>query len=152
MRVSVIGGSTVDDETYAEARRLGRELASRGHVVVCGGYGGVMEAVCRGAKEEGGRTVGVLSGSNPDAANEYVDVPVATNMGHARNALVVLNGEAVIAVDGAYGTLSEIAHALVLGRRVVGLGTHDVEGVIDADTVDEAVSRVERVSGGQRDS
>lgn len=143
MRVSVIGGSTVDDETYEEARELGRLLAERGHTVVCGGYGGVMEAVCRGAKEENGTTVGVLSGDDPDEANEYVDVPVATNMGHARNALVVLNGEAVIAVDGAYGTLSEIAHALVLGKTVIGLDTHDVEGVEEAGKPHDAVETVE---------
>lgn len=143
MRISVIGGSTVDDETYEEARKLGRLLARNGHTVVCGGYFGVMEAVCRGAKEEDGTTVGVLSGDDPDEANRYVDVPVATNMGHARNALVVLNGKAVVAVDGAYGTLSEIAHALVLGRRVVGLDTHDIEGVEPVETPREAVERVE---------
>ncbi|MDZ7687986.1 MAG: TIGR00725 family protein [Halobacteriales archaeon] len=145
MRVSVIGGSTVDDETYEEARELGRLLARRGHTVVCGGYFGVMEGVCRGAKEEDedACTVGVLSGDDTDEANEYVDVPVATNMGHARNALVVLNGEAVIAVDGAYGTLSEIAHALVLGRTVVGIDTHNVEGVESVETPQEAVERVE---------
>jgi len=144
MRVSVIGGSTVDRETYEEARELGRVLAREGHTVVCGGYGGVMEAVCRGASEEGGRTVGVLSGGDPDEANEYVDVPVATNMGHARNVLVVLNGEAIIAVDGAYGTLSEIAHSLVLGKTVVGLDTHDVNGVESVGTPREAVERIER--------
>jgi uncharacterized protein (TIGR00725 family) len=149
MRISVIGGSTVDDETYGEARELGRVLAEAGHTVVCGGYYGVMEAVCRGAKKEDGTTVGVLSGDDPGAANEYVDVPVATNMGHARNALVVLNGDAVIAVDGAYGTLSEIAHALVLGRTVVGLETHDIEGVESAGTPKEAVERVEAGSDGQ---
>jgi len=143
MRISVIGGSTVDDEKYEVAQKLGRLLARRGHTVVCGGYYGVMEGVCRGAKEEDGTTVGVLSGDDPDAANEYVDVPVATNMGHARNALVVLNGDAVVAVDGAYGTLSEIAHALVLGKKVVGLDTHDVEGVESVETPHEAVERVE---------
>lgn len=143
MRVSVIGGSTVDGDTYEEARELGRLLAERGHTVVCGGYGGVMEAVCRGAKEEGGTTVGVLSGDDPDAANDYVDVPVATNMGDARNALVVLNGERVVAIDGAYGTLSEIAHALVLGKTVVGLDTHDVEGVKSVETPHDAVELLE---------
>ena len=149
MRISVIGGSTVDDETYEEARELGRLLAERGHTVVCGGYGGVMEAVCRGANEEGGTTVGVLSGDDPDEANNYVDVPVVTNMGHARNALVVLNGDAVIAVDGAYGTLSEIAHALVLEKTVVGLDTHDIEGVESVGTPQEAVERVEDVGSGK---
>jgi len=145
MRVSVIGGSTVDEETYEVARELGRLLAERGHIVVCGGYGGVMEAVCRGAKDGGGTTVGVLSGEDPDEANEYVDVPVATNMGHARNALVVLNGDAVVAVDGTYGTLSEIAHTLVLEKTVVGLDTHEVDGVESVGTPHEAVERVEDV-------
>jgi len=143
MRVSVIGGSTVDDGTYEAARELGRLLASRGHVVVCGGYFGVMEGVCRGAREEGGTTVGVLSGEDPDDANDYVDVPVATNMGEARNALVVLNGDAVVAVDGSYGTLSEIGHALSLGKVVVGLDTHDIEGVVGVETPEDAVERVE---------
>ncbi len=147
MRVSVIGGATVEEETYETARELGRILGERGHTVVCGGYFGVMEGVCRGAKEEGGTTVGVLSGDNPDDANDYVDVPVATNMGEARNALVVLNGEAVIAVDGSYGTLSEIGHALSRGKHVVGLNTHDVEGVVDVETPREAVDRVEQASG-----
>ena len=149
MRVSVIGGSTVDEETYEEARELGGVLAERGHVVVCGGYGGVMEGVCRGANEREGTTVGVLSGDEPDEANEYVDFPVATNMGDARNALVVLNGDAVIAVDGSYGTLSEIAHALVLGRTVVGLDTHDVDGVETVGTPQEAVEHIEEVGRGQ---
>jgi uncharacterized protein (TIGR00725 family) len=143
MRVSVIGGSTVDDETYEEARELGRLLARRGHTVVCGGYGGVMEAVCRGAKEKDGRTVGVLSGGDTDEANDYVDVPVATNMGHARNALVVLNGEKVVAVDGASGTLSEIGHALSLGKEVIGIETHDVDGVTDVEAPHEAVEVLE---------
>jgi len=141
MRVSVIGGSTVDDETYADARELGRLLALDGHTVVCGGYYGVMEAVCRGAKDadETATTVGLLSGDDPGEANDYVDVPVATGMGRARNALVVLNGDAAVAVDGAYGTMSEIAHALDLGRRVVGLDTHGIEGVEHAGSPDEAV-------------
>lgn len=149
MRISVIGGSTADEDTYDEAHELGRVLAEGGHTVVCGGYYGVMEAVCRGAKKEGGTTVGVLSGDDHGAANEYVDVPVATNMGHARNALVVLNGDAVVAVDGAYGTLSEIAHALVLGKTVVGLDTHDVDGVESVGTPKEAVERVELGDYGQ---
>lgn len=147
MRVSVIGGSSVDDETYGVARRLGNLLARNGHTVVCGGYFGVMEAVCRGAKEEDeeARTVGVLSGDDPDEANDYVDVPVATGMGNARNTIVVLNGEAVVAVDGAYGTLSEIAHALDHGQTVIGLGTHDVDEVVDVETPQEALERIERL-------
>jgi len=145
MRVSVIGGSTTDEQTYEKARELGRLLARNGHTAVCGGHFGVMEAVCRGAKEEDDEalTVGVLSGDDPGDANDYVDVPVATGMGNARNALVVLNGEAVVAVDGAYGTLSEIAHALDIGKTVVGLDTHDVDGVVGVETPEEALERVE---------
>jgi len=93
MRVSVIGGSTVTDERYAVARQLGRELGERGREVVCGGLTGVMEAVCRGARECGGHTIGVLPGEDRATANEFVKTAIATGMGHSRNALVVLNGD-----------------------------------------------------------
>lgn len=147
MRVSVIGGSRVDEETASVAESLGRELGRRGHEVVCGGLTGVMTAVARGADEAGGRTIGILPGADPAAANPHVDVPVATGMGAARNVMVVLNGEAAIAVDGATGTLSEIAHALDLGRPVAGLDTHDVDGVAAVDSPAAAVDYVESVSG-----
>lgn len=143
MRVSVIGGSGVDDQLYDRAREVGRLLGERGHGVVCGGLGGVMEAVCRGAGEGGGDTVGILPGENRRRANEYVDTAVATGMGNARNALVVLNGDAAIAVDGSTGTLSEIALALDYGRPVAGIETHDIEGVEAVETPREAVAYVE---------
>lgn len=142
MRVSVIGGSTVTDEEYALAERVGRELAARGHTVVCGGLTGAMEAVCEGAARAGGETVGILPGEDPAAANEYVDVAVATGMGDARNALVALNGDAAIAVDGGSGTLSEIALALNRDLPVAGLRTHDVAGV---EAVADPVAAVEYV-------
>lgn len=142
MRVSVIGGSTVTDEEYDLAKRVGRELADRGHTVVCGGLTGAMEAVARGASEAGGETFGILPGEDPDEANEYVDVAVATGIGDARNALVALNGDAAIAIDGGYGTLSEIALALNEKIPVAGLRTHDVEGV---EAVDDPVAAVEYV-------
>ncbi|MGM0685302.1 MAG: TIGR00725 family protein, partial [Halobacteriota archaeon] len=123
MRVSVIGGSSVPPETAAVAERLGERLADRGHTVVCGGLGGVMEAVCRGAREEGGETIGILPTDRRSDANPHVTVPIATGMGHARNALVVLNGDAAIAVDGTHGTLSEIGLALAHGRAVAGIDT-----------------------------
>jgi uncharacterized protein (TIGR00725 family) len=144
MRVSVIGGSTVPEAEYETARAVGRLLGERGHEIVCGGLTGVMEAVCRGAREAGGRTIGILPGSDRAAANEYVDVAVATGMGNARNALVVLNGDAAIAVDGSTGTLSEVALALDYGRPVAGLSTHDVAGVEAVETPDAAVAYVER--------
>jgi len=143
MRVSVIGGGTVTAEEYDAAREVGRLLGDRGHVVVCGGHGGVMEAVCEGASAAGGRTVGILPGEDPRAANEYVDVPVATGLGHARNALVVLNGDAVVAVAGESGTLTELGFALVYGRPVVGLNTHELPGVDAVDTPEAAVEYVE---------
>jgi uncharacterized protein (TIGR00725 family) len=145
MRVSVIGGSTVTEEEYTTARELGRILATRNHEVVCGGLTGVMEAVCRGAREKDGHTIGILPGSDRDAANDYVQTPIATGMGNARNALVVLNGEAVVAIDGGTGTLSELALALDYGHPVAGLDTHHVEGVDGIEHVESADEAVEYV-------
>ncbi|WP_418282159.1 TIGR00725 family protein [Halorubrum sp. DTA98] len=144
MRVSVIGGSTVPPDTAAVAEELGERLASRGHTVVCGGLGGVMEAVCRGAREAGGETVGILPTDRRDDANSHVTTPIATGLGHARNALVVMNGDAAVAVDGSYGTLSEIGLALAHGRPVAGLDSHDVDGVEPVDSPAEAIEYVER--------
>lgn len=146
MRVSVIGGSSVTDAEYATARDLGVELAEREHTVVCGGLGGVMEAVCRGASEAGGETIGILPTDRVADANPYVTTPIATGLGHARNALVVLNGAAVIAVDGGGGTLSEIGYGNVYDRPIAGLGTHDVTGVEACETPSGAVAYVERTT------
>jgi len=146
MRVSVIGGSRVTDERYEQAREVGRLLADRGHTVVCGGLGGVMEAVCAGADERDGHTVGILPGEQRAAANDHVDTAIATGLGNARNGLVVLNGDAVVAVDGSSGTLSELGHALDMGRPVAGLDTHRIEGVDGVEHVEtptEAVDYVE---------
>ncbi|MXR52232.1 TIGR00725 family protein [Halovenus sp. WSH3] len=143
MRVSVIGGASVSEATYRRAREVGRLLGERGHEVVCGGRGGVMEAVCRGARETGGHTIGILPGADRAAANRYVETPIATGMGNARNALVVLNGDAVIAIDGSTGTLSELGLALDYGRPVAGLDTHDIDGVEAVDAPDAAVEYVE---------
>lgn len=146
MRVSVVGGSSVTDAQYDLAVAVGESLGECGHTVVCGGLGGVMEGVCRGAQEVGGETIGLLPGSDPRAANEYVDTAIATGMGDMRNPLVVRNGDAVIAIDGASGTLSEIAHALVLGRPVAGLDTHEIDGVEPVATPVAAVEHVERTA------
>ena len=176
MRVSVIGGSSIDDETRAQAREVGRLLGERGHTVVCGGLGGVMAAACRGAREHDAETIGLLpagravdqretaerasgghdvetvgilpTGRRADA-NEWVTTPIATGLGNARNPLVVLNGDAVIAIDGAAGTLSELGHALDHGRPVAGLDTHgvDLEGFRAVETPREAVEFVESRTG-----
>lgn len=124
--IAVIGGDSPPPSAAAQAEEVGRLLAERGAVVVCGGRRGVMEAVCRGAKSAGGVTIGVMPGDDPRAANDWVDYPVMTGMSYARNVIVVKSGRAVIAVDGAYGTLSEIAHALSEGTPVVGLDTWDL--------------------------
>lgn len=128
------------------AEQVGRQIARRGAVLVCGGRGGVMEAACRGAKAEGGTTVGILPGLDRQEANAYVDIPVVTGLGEARNAIVVRTADAVVAVSGGYGTLSEIGLALKMGRPVVGLGTWElrregkaVDGVDQAGTPEQAV-------------
>jgi uncharacterized protein (TIGR00725 family) len=139
LRIAVIGGSRPGRQAVETAFEVGRLIARAGAVVVCGGLGGVMEAACRGAKEEGGLTIGLLPGGSPADANPWVDVPVATGLGYTRNALVVMNADAVIAVDGEYGTLSEIAYGKIHGRRVVGLATWEVKGVEPAATPEEAV-------------
>ncbi len=121
--ISVIGAGQADPDALALAEEVGRELARRGAIVVCGGLAGVMEAACRGAKSAGGTTIGILPGNDPASANPWVDIPICTGMGYARNVIVVKSGRAVIAISGAYGTLSEIGHALADGIPVIGLGT-----------------------------
>jgi conserved hypothetical protein, DprA/Smf-related, family 1 len=145
MRVSVIGGSSVDTATARVAEELGMILAERGHTVVCGGRTGVMEAVCRGGRSEGGHTIGILPGGDLSAANEHVQTPIATDINHARNPLVVMNGAAVIAVDGGSGTLSELGHALTLGKPVAGLRTHQLDGVDGINHVKTPAAAVEYV-------
>ena len=125
--ISVIGGEASGPEALAVAEEVGREIARRGAVLVCGGRGGVMEAACRGARAEGGHTIGILPGRDHDDSppNKYVEFPVFSGIGYARNVMVVLSGEAVIAIDGSYGTLSEIAYALIHDRPLIGLDTWD---------------------------
>ena len=145
MRVSVIGsGSKLDGETEADAENVGRLLADRGHTVVCGGMGGVMEAVCRGASGAGGETIGILPADDPAAANPHVTTPIATGLGHARNVIVPMNGQAVIAIAGSGGTLSELGFAHVYGRPVVGLGSYALSWIEAVETPQEAVEHVEK--------
>jgi uncharacterized protein (TIGR00725 family) len=155
MFVAVIGSASCDQAVAALARELGREIARRGAVLVCGGRGGVMEAACQGAKEEGGTTVGILPGTDRREANPYVDIPIATGIGEARNAIVVRTADGVVAVSGGYGTLSEIGLALKMGRPVVGLGTWElwrdgqaVRTVVHVDTPLQAVETVLTLAQG----
>ena len=121
--IAVIGGSNAAHKDLDAAYQVGLELAKRGAIVLCGGMAGVMEAVCKGAKEAGGTTVGIMPGNNVEDANDYIDIAIPTGLGYARNAIVAGSGRAIIAIDGAYGTLSEIGHGLGDGTPIVGLNT-----------------------------
>ena len=121
--IAVIGGSDCTPEEARLAEEVGRGLARNGAVLICGGLGGVMEAACKGASAEGGLTVGILPGGSRQAANPYVNIPIVTNLGEARNVIVVKSAEAIIAIGGGYGTLSELGHALRNDTPVVGLNT-----------------------------
>ena len=123
LQISVIGSSEASNKGLQLAHSVGRELGKQGVTVVTGGLFGIMEAVSKGVKETGGTTVGILPGADPSAANQYVDIRVCTGIGYARNVVVVRSGLSVIAIEGAYGTLSEIAHALGDGIPVIGLDT-----------------------------
>ena len=121
--IGVVGPGTATDEETAAAREVGSRLAATGAVLVCGGLGGVMAAACRGAAEAGGLTVGLLPGDDRDAANPWVSVALPTGLGEARNVLLVRAAQAVVAIGGGWGTLSEIALALRAGKAVVGIDT-----------------------------
>lgn len=138
MQIAVIGGAECTEEVKRMAHDIGRLLAEKGHTPICGGLTGIMEAVCCGAKAAGGVAVGVLPGEKHEA-NRCVGISIATGMGHARNAIIVKSADAVIALPGEYGTLSEIALALKMGRKVISLRSWDVPGIIKAQTPEEAV-------------
>lgn len=146
-RISVVGAHRIVDEVEATAERIGEALAGRDVVLVTGGLGGVMAAACRGYKQAGGPlSVGILPGEDRSAANDHVDLAVATGLGHARNALVALNGDVVVALPGAGGTMSEIGMARAIGTPVVAVGFWDDQtGVTVAKTVEEALDRVDEV-------
>ncbi len=146
--IGVIGGSEVPPDIAAQAEEVGREIARRGGTVVCGGLGGVMAAACQGATNAGGLTIGILPGDSRAAANPCVRIPIVTGIGYARNVAVVRTSQAIIAVDGSYGTLTEIAYALQAGIPVVGLGTwrvslddRDDDAIHRANTPQEAVEK-----------
>jgi uncharacterized protein (TIGR00725 family) len=139
--IGVIGAGTVDGKTLRAAETVGRLIAKKGALLVCGGLGGVMEAAAKGAKAEGGTTVGILPQTEKESSNPYIDIPVATGFGEGRNVVIVRTADALIAVGGEYGTLSEIAFALKMGKTVVGLNTWDIKGVIKAANEEEAVER-----------
>jgi len=149
MIIGVIGDSSCPPEEAKLAESVGELLAQQGATIVCGGLGGVMEAVCRGAKSKGGLTVGILPGKNSSTANPWVDIPVVTGLGEARNVVVAKSAQAIIAIGGGYGTLSEIAYALKSSIPVIGLNTWSLsrngqedDSIIRAQSATEAVDKV----------
>ncbi len=128
MQIGVIGAGSCSEEIARKAEEVGRAIARRGAILICGGMGGVMEAAARGAREEGGITVGILPGDDPESGNRHLAVRVATGFGHGRNVLIPRSCHGVIAVAGGYGTLSEIALTLKMGVPLVGVETWDPDG------------------------
>ncbi|MFC1513656.1 TIGR00725 family protein [candidate division KSB1 bacterium] len=140
--IAVIGAGSCPENTYEIALQVGKEIAMREAILVCGGLYGVMEAACKGAKSAGGLTIGILPGVGIDECNKYIDIPIATGMGIARNSIIAHTGRVAVAVDGKYGTLSEIGYFLQLGKPVIGLNTWDIsEKVITAETPASAVEK-----------
>jgi uncharacterized protein (TIGR00725 family) len=146
-RIGVMGPALCLPEVYNLAREVGFLIGRKGAILICGGRTGVMEASARGAREAGGLTVGILPGASANEANPYIDIPIVTDLGNARNAINVLTSQVIIAIHGSYGTLSEIALALKCHTPVVGLGTWDLTPpggeelpITYASTAEEAVT------------
>ncbi|KTB48474.1 TIGR00725 family protein [Dehalogenimonas alkenigignens] len=144
--ISVIGGSKASAADLRIAEEVGGELARAGAAVVCGGLGGVMEAACKGAADAGGLTIGILPGEHRESANPYVQIPIVTGLGFTRNSIVAKSGQAVIAIGGSYGTLSEIAYARISGLPVIGIDTwkmsrrsEEADFILRVDNAREAV-------------
>jgi hypothetical protein len=148
--IAVCGAGACDAEAAALAEAVGREIARRGYWLACGGLGGVMEAAARGAKQAGGMTLGILPGLDKAEANPWIDVAVATGLAEGRNLVLVRTADAVIALPGEYGTLSEIALALKIGKPVIGLNTWKVgPEVIPARDAVEAVDKAAAACGSR---
>jgi uncharacterized protein (TIGR00725 family) len=154
VQISVVGAGQGEEEILRAAEEVGRRIAEAGAVLVCGGRTGVMEAASRGASEAGGTVLGVLPTAQPEDANQYVTHVVATGIGHARNLAVVASGDAVIAIGGEWGTLSEIAFARRLERPVIALRSWELRnrtgtdvGIAEAGSAEEAVAAALAAAG-----
>jgi len=145
--VAVIGASAAKEKDIENAEEVGRLIAENGWTLICGGLTGVMEAASRGAAYAGGTVVGILPQADKTFANPHVTIPIATNMGHARNAIIVHSADALIAIGGGYGTLSEIAIALRLKKPVFVLGSWEIEGINKVETPKEATDECKRIFG-----
>ncbi len=139
LRIGVIGGASPEEKWLRVAFEVGTLIAKNNGILVCGGLGGVMEAAAKGAKQAGGETLGILPGLSPQEANPYIDTAIATGLGYTRNSLVAMNANSLIAVNGQYGTLSEIAYGIIYGKKVIGIGTWTIKGVQMVSSAEEAV-------------
>jgi hypothetical protein len=143
--VGVIGGHSCTNEVEQISLNLGKKLAKVVEILVSGGLSGTMKAVCKGFKAAGGTTIGIIPSYSKADANEYVDIAIPTGIGLARNVIVVKSADVVVALPGAAGTLSEIAYCLQFGIPVISLNSWDIDGVIKAKTIDEAVEKVKQL-------
>jgi len=158
--IGVIGSSKAEPELLKLAEEVGAEIAKSGAAVVCGGLSGVMEAVCRGARREGGLTIGIIPSDEKRDANQYVQIPIVTGMGMGRNVMLVKTADVLIAVGGEFGTLSEIAHALNMGKKVIGLRTwklekahtRDIPNLVEVESPKKAVALALEAISAQRQS
>lgn len=143
-RISVFGGRDISEQVYADAYDLGKRLAQEGYIVYCGGGNGVMEAVSKGVNKMGGTVVGILKGETLSEMNDYITIPVSTNMGITRNALLAYNCDVAVAVSGKYGTLSEIAFALQLEKPVVGLHSWELDEFENVESPKEVIKYIKK--------
>jgi uncharacterized protein (TIGR00725 family) len=156
--IGVVGASSADPDILNLAEQVGSLIARNGAAVVCGGLTGVMEAVCKGARKEGGLTIGIIPSDEKKDANPYVQIPIVTGMGMGRNVMLVKTSDVIIAVGGEFGTLSEIAHALNLGKKVIGLRTWKLEkarakpipNLIEVQSPEDAVAKAIELISAQR--
>ncbi|MFH1519848.1 MAG: TIGR00725 family protein [Candidatus Omnitrophota bacterium] len=142
INVAVVGGHKASRRAYKIAYEVGELIAKAGWALICGGREGVMEAACRGARSQGGLTVGILPSSDGEDANKYLDVTIPTGLGYARNILVVRAAKAIIAISGEYGTLSEIAFGFNEEKPIVGIDTWDIKGIKKVKTAKEAINYI----------
>ncbi|MFH2107925.1 MAG: TIGR00725 family protein [Chrysiogenia bacterium] len=141
-RIGLIGGSSPAVRHLQIAETMGRLIAENGFLLVNGGLKGVMEASARGAKTHGGWVIGILPGKSTQETNRFTDIAIPTGLGYLRNALVVMNSDVLVAINGAYGTLSEIAYAQVYGKKVFGIETWDIPGVIAVESTQAAMQQI----------
>jgi len=142
-RVGIIGGSAPEARHLLIAEELGELIAQNGYILVNGGLKGVMEASARGAKAHGGTVIGILPGKSALDANPYTDIAIPTGLGYLRNALVVLNADVLVAIDGEYGTLSEIAYTQIYGKKVFGIDTWEIRGVVAVENPQAAIRNIQ---------